>query len=503
MALAVGDKLGPYEILASIGAGGMGEVYKGRDKRLNRIVAIKIAKEQFSERFHKEAKAIAALNHPHICQIYDVGPNYLVMEFVEGAPVKGPLPQEWALKYAAQICDALEAAHRKGITHRDLKPANILATKTAGVKLLDFGLARMDGGGDSTVTMGEVKGTPAYMAPEQWEGQAGDARSDIYAFGCVLHEMLTGKLVAADRTVLDPPAVETIVRSCLEKDPEARWQSAGDFRRALALIAPGQAALSPAKRAKAWPYIAAAAVALLLAALLFALRPTAPPGELARLSILPPAKTLFAGGSTTTVGAPMLALSLDGRSIAFVAAAHGARPTLWVRPLAALTAQSLPDTEGAEYPFWSPDNQWLGFFADGKLKKIPAAGGPALVIAEAPDPRGGSWGKGGDLLFSAGSTAIFRVAESGGMVTPATELDAGRQEGSHRFPQFLPDGVHFLYSARSSLADQTVYVGSLRGGIKKRLIGGNTTASTRRPATCSSWTGIRSWRRGLTWTAWN
>src|SRR5215469_9651685 len=213
----------------------MGDVYKARDTRLNRTVAVKVCKEQFSERFHKEAEAIGALNHPHICHLYDVGPNYLVMEYVEGAPLKGPLPLEQALKYADQICQALDEAHRKGITHRDLKPANILVTKKAGVKLLDFGLARMDGSGDSTVTMAEVKGTPAYMAPEQWRGEGGDARSDIYAFGCVLHEMVTGRLASGDRSTLQPPALESIVRTCMAQEPEARWQSASDLRRALSL----------------------------------------------------------------------------------------------------------------------------------------------------------------------------------------------------------------------------------------------------------------------------
>ena len=186
MPLSAGTRLGPYEILAPVGAGGMGEVWKARDTRLDRIVAIKVSKEKFSERFEREARSIAALNHPHICQLYDVGPDYLVMEFIDGAPLKGPMPLEQAMKYAGQICDALDAAHKKGITHRDLKPANILVTK-AGVKLLDFGLARMAASPDETVTMGEgVMGTPAYMSPEQWQGKPGDARSDIYAFGCVL-----------------------------------------------------------------------------------------------------------------------------------------------------------------------------------------------------------------------------------------------------------------------------------------------------------------------------
>jgi serine/threonine protein kinase len=220
MTLDRGTKLGPYEVLAPIGAGGMGEVYKARDTRLDRTVAIKVSKEKFSERFEREARSIAALNHPHICQLYDVGPDYLVMEYIDGAPLKGPLPLDQAMKYAGQICEALDAAHKKGITHRDLKPANIMVTK-AGVKLLDFGLARIAAGaGDETVTMA-VMGTPAYMSPEQWEGKPGDARSDIYAFGCVLYEMLTGKRVAQDRAPVEPLHVESVIRKCLEKIPRS------------------------------------------------------------------------------------------------------------------------------------------------------------------------------------------------------------------------------------------------------------------------------------------
>src|SRR5579863_125702 len=283
MPLSVGDKLGPYEILAPIGAGGMGEVYRARDPRLNRDVAIKVSAAQFSERFEREAKAIAALNHPNICQIYDVGPNYLVMEYVEGSPLKGPLPLDQTLKYAAQICDALDAAHRKNITHRDLKPANILATK-AGVKLLDFGLAKMGPAvkaDEATLTMaltgkGQILGTLLYMSPEQVNGQEADARSDIFSFGLVLYEMLTGKRAFEGATpasvmgailerpapsVADvaPPALDRVLKRCLEKDPENRWQSARDLKAALELV--GQAhGPSPAGHGpvpQRWPWIVA------------------------------------------------------------------------------------------------------------------------------------------------------------------------------------------------------------------------------------------------------
>src|SRR5713226_5114062 len=233
MALSAGTRLGPYEILASIGAGGMGEVYKARDTRLERTVAIKTSKGQFSERFAREARAIAALNHPHICQLYDVGPDYLVMEYVEGSPLKGPLAVEKAVEDAGQILSALDAAHRKGITHRDLKPANILVTKQ-GIKLLDFGLARIAASDqDATLTMaGQVMGTPAYMSPEQWEGKPGDARTDIYCFGCVLYEMLTGKRAAQEgRPPVKSAPLEGIIATCMKQDPEERWQSARDIWR--------------------------------------------------------------------------------------------------------------------------------------------------------------------------------------------------------------------------------------------------------------------------------
>src|SRR5262249_4992078 len=255
-----GTRLGPYEILAPIGAGGMGEVYKARDTRLDRTVAIKVSKEKFSERFEREARSIAALNHPHICQLYDVGQDYLVMEYIDGAQLKGPLPLDQAMKYAGQICDALDAAHKKGITHRDLKPANIMITK-AGVKLLDFGLARIaSGSGDETITMA-VMGTPAYMSPEQWEGKPGDARSDIYALGCVLYEMLTGKRVAQERSAVEPASIEHIIERCLAKDPDDRWQSARDLRHAVELPrASAMPARSPWRERAVW--MTAAVVAL-------------------------------------------------------------------------------------------------------------------------------------------------------------------------------------------------------------------------------------------------
>src|SRR5712691_10186175 len=265
--LTAGTELGPYKIEAPLGAGGMGVVYRALDTRLDRAVAIKVSAQRFSTRFEREARAISALNHPNICTLYDVGSNYLVMELIEGRPLKGPLALDQALQYAAQICDALDAAHRKAITHRDLKPGNILVTKQ-GIKLLDFGLARMaPGENDPTLTRpGVVMGTPAYMAPEQREGKPGDARSDIYAFGCVLYEMLTGKRAAEERTPVEPAALEGVVGTCLEKDPEDRWQSARDIKRALALV--GQVPDLPGSQVRdlrhAWLAIALAVIAVVL-----------------------------------------------------------------------------------------------------------------------------------------------------------------------------------------------------------------------------------------------
>jgi eukaryotic-like serine/threonine-protein kinase len=323
MPLSVGDRLGPYEILSPIGAGGMGEVYKARDTRLDRIVAVKVSQEKFSERFEREARAVAALNHPNICTLHDVGPNYLVMEYIEGVSLKGPLPLDRVLKYAAQICDALDAAHKKGITHRDLKPQNILVTK-AGVKLLDFGLARI-ANTDQTLTMaGEVMGTPAYMSPEQWDGKPGDARSDIYAFGCVLHEMLTGKRAAQERTPVKTAALESVLRTCLEKDPEDRWQTAREVKRELLRPVETAPTQNPWRERAGW---IAAAVAVLAGIALFIVmsREKAPGGDLSRFLIYPLEKALFPGPLNATVGVPQFAVSPDGRNLAYVSAPPGAR----------------------------------------------------------------------------------------------------------------------------------------------------------------------------------
>ena len=517
----------------------MGEVYKARDTRLDRTVAIKILPEalaadsQFRDRFDREARTISRLDHPHICALYDVGEQdpstgsgqavaYLVMQYLEGETLeqrlkKGALPIQEALTIAIQIADALATAHKAGIVHRDLKPGNIMLTRS-GATLLDFGLAKATApiGPVAGLSMlpttppgltaqGTILGTFQYMAPEQLEGQEANARTDIFAFGAVLYEMLTGQKAFEGKNQasligailhIDPPAVTTlqplvppfldrVVKKCLHKDADHRWQTARDLLDELTWIADGGAAVARvgARTRNRWPERAAwitAAAGVLIALVVIILRPASVPatGDVVRVSILPPDKTLFTPQNATTVGVPQLAVSPDGRAIAFAAGAPGARPTLWLRSLDAVTAHSLTGTEGAESPFWSPDHRWIGYFADGKLKKIPASGGPSQVIAaNVLDSRGASWGPDDTILFSRSTTGVLRVSSSGGSITPVTELDASRQEGSHRFPQFLPDGRHFLFQVRSSLADQTGgYAGSLDGKTKKLLIHGNTVA---------------------------
>jgi predicted Ser/Thr protein kinase len=340
--LTPGTQIGPYKIEAALGAGGMGEVYRAHDTRLRRDVAVKVSAAQFTERFEREARAIAALNHPNICTLYDVGPNYLVMELIEGKPLKGPLPLDQALQYAAQICDALDAAHRKAITHRDLKPGNILVTKQ-GIKLLDFGLARMaPGENDPTLThLGDVMGTPAYMAPEQREGKPGDARTDIYAFGCVLYEMLTGKRVAQERTPVEPAALEAVVGTCLERDPEDRWQSARDLKVGLALV--GQAPGLPDAQVRDLRHFwAAISFAVIAAVLGFALwRATRPVDR--------PLMRFSADLGPEAVEGPRItaAISPDGTRLAFMARSPGGKQQLATRLLDQPKATLLSGTENA------------------------------------------------------------------------------------------------------------------------------------------------------------
>ena len=473
----IGERLGPYEILAPIGAGGMGDVYKANDTRLDRTVAIKVSKTEFNERFGREARAVAALNHPNICQLYDVGPNYLVMEYIEGTPLKGPLPLDQTLKYAAQICDALDAAHKKGITHRDLKPANILVTKQ-GIKLLDFGLAKLNSAvakpvNDATVTMAltgknEIVGTLYYMSPEQLQSQATgqeiDGRSDIFSFGLVLYEMLTGKrafegsspasVIAAimERPApsiahVAPPPLDRVLRKCLAKDPDSRWQSARDLKDELEWVASASgetAASSAPSRSRLGRFlgIAAAVLAMVAAGTSWMAYRATRPAELkplVRLDVdLGSDVSLSALSGTATI------LSPDGTRLVY--ASQG---KLFTRRLDQSKATGLAGTEGAASPFFSPDGQWIAFFAQGKLRKISLEGGAAITLCDAPLARGGSWGEDGTIIAALSNNGgLWRIPSAGGAPTRLTQLAPG--EATNRWPQILPGGKAVLFTSHTS-----------------------------------------------------
>ncbi|HEV2202822.1 MAG TPA: protein kinase [Bryobacteraceae bacterium] len=468
MPLSAGEKLGPYEIVAPIGKGGMGEVYRAHDPRLRRDVAIKVSSQQFSERFEREAHAIAALNHPNICQIFDVGPDYLVMEFIEGEPPKGPLPLEKALEYATQIAGALDAAHSKKITHRDLKPANVLVTKQ-GIKLLDFGLAKIEkpvAAQPETMTMGltmagQILGTLLYMSPEQVNGHEADARSDIFSFGLVLYEMLTGKRAFEGATpasviaaILErpapsvakvaPAALDQVLKRCLEKDPELRWQSARDLKAALALVTAPATTLSPAPSSRSVLWMAAMAAATILgavAAWAWWRQPALETRPVLRLAVTADSDTEFTNPYFSS------AISPDGRLLAFAAQKKGASTsTLWLRPLDSLTSRELPGTEDANGGFWSPDSKAIGFWANQKLKRIDLAGGSPQTLCDAPDFEGGSWSSDGVILLGATGGGLRRIPAAGGPSTSLINPD-GKSANSYRYPHFLPDGRSFLYTA--------------------------------------------------------
>ncbi len=473
---APGARFGPYELLDPIGSGGMGEVFRARDTRLDRIVAIKFSKEQFSVRFENEARSVAALNHPHICQLYDVGPNYLVMEFVEGAQLKGPLPIEKAIDYASQILDALDAAHKKGITHRDLKPANILVTKQ-GIKLLDFGLAKKKDAlteSDATqalTTQGQIVGTLQYMSPEQLQSKEVDPRSDLFSFGCVLYEMLTGKRAFEGQSAAsviaailerDPapitvaPTLERIVKRSLAKDPDQRFQTARDLKAALNWAMEHQPAHAPVRRWH-WPVTAALILIAALAGWAIAhFRQSPPDDRVISLQIDPPENGRFVFG----VSAGGVALSPDGKTAAYVASSNG-KTGLWIRPLDSTIARLLPGTEGASYPFWSPDNKSIAFFTSTKLERVDLNAGSPTVICDAAIARGGEWSSDGSILYSTVNSGLFRVPASGGKPSVLTTLgSAPNEESSHRWPQVLPDG-YFLYWSQSDKRENTgVYAAS-------------------------------------------
>jgi Tol biopolymer transport system component len=434
-----GVQLGPYKIEAPIGAGGMGSVYRAVDTRLGRKVAIKICAQQFSGRFEREARAISSLNHPHICTLHDVGPNYLVMELVEGETLaarlkKGPLSMELVLRYGAEIADALAAAHAKEIIHRDLKPGNIMITKS-GVKVLDFGLAKTQR--DETLTASRaVMGTPAYMAPEQSEGKECDARTDIYSLGLVLREMATGR---RERTTLGlPPQLAHVIDRCLATEPESRWQTARDMKAELEWAAPVPAGTrEPSRR---WLLVAAAGllVAVLGGTAIWALLRTRPaePRLVTRWTATLPVSEAGLG----------LAISRDGTRLAYNAGLGSSR-RIWVRSLDQPEGKPIPGAEGGYRPLFSPDGQWLAYFTGpgGALKKVPVTGGIPITLCEEVSFFGSSWGEDDRIIFSGSSGGLMRVSASGGACEILTTAD--RQKGEvHTSPQVLPGGQSILFT---------------------------------------------------------
>jgi len=507
MPLQPGTRLGPYEIVAPLGAGGMGEVYRARDSRLNRDVAIKTLPAGFVDdpdrlaRFQREAQLLAALSHPNIAAIYGLeesgGVRALVMELVEGPTLAeriaaSAIPVEEALAIARQIADALDAAHEKGIIHRDLKPANIKVTPEGKVKVLDFGLAKAfeteqaasDASLSPTLTLdatraGVILGTAGYMSPEQARGKPAGKRADIWAFGVVLYEMLAGHHAFGGETVSDtlasvlktdpdwsrlpaatPLRVRRLLRRCLERDPGKRLRDIGDAW--IEMDAP-EAAPATVQSGRPAMWIALAAISLLAAVVLAAIhfRETPPEMPVVRSTVLPPDKSVFGrAGGLLGSGAPVL--SPDGRRLAFPATTGPGKSAIWVRSLDALTAQPLAGTEGGTFPFWSADGRSLGFFADGKLKRIDASGGPALALCDAPRGLGGTWNREGTIVFAAGGV-LLRVRAAGGSPSPATALDPSRHETIHTYPWFLPDGSHFLYTSSASRSEGAILLGSIEG----------------------------------------
>ena len=525
MSLTAGTRLGPYEILAPIGAGGMGEVYRAQDTRLDRTVAIKILPEELSrdpelrQRFEREARAVSSLSHPHICALYDIGhqdgTDYLVMEYLEGETLasrlrKGPLPREELLRTAIEIAGALDVAHRKGLIHRDLKPGNIMLTKS-GAKLLDFGLAKnlpLDAeiaGVTATPTVispltaqGTIVGTFQYMSPEQLEGGELDACSDIFAFGVVLYEMATGQQAFEAKTqagviaaVLErepvavsslqpslPPGLDRLIETCLAKDPAERRQTMHDVLLDLQWIAEGgsQAGI-PARTSRrrrwrersAWlvaSLCALAAVVLGVATYRLAHRDV----RVVHASIPAPENSDF---FLNTVYPGPVSVSPDGRWLAFTAIENDQTWRLWVRNLDSDIARPLEGTEHACYPFWSPDSRMIGFFADQKLKKIGIAGGRPWTLCGAVIGKGGTWNSEGTIVFApTAASGLFRVSDAGGEPLAVTVLDTLRKETSHRHPRFLPDGRRFLYLAWNAdpQAKSALMVGSLDGDEDRMIM---------------------------------
>jgi serine/threonine protein kinase/Tol biopolymer transport system component len=554
MGLEPGKKLGPYEIVSPLGAGGMGEVYRARDTRLERDVAVKVlpahlaSDPQLKQRFEREARTVSSLNHPHICTLYDIGregeTDFLVMEYLEGKTLlerlkRGPLEGDQLFRMAIEVSDALDKAHRKGVVHRDLKPGNIMLTP-AGAKVLDFGLAKtaaplvpgssssgkaspagataaMTAGATASPTMstplttaGSVVGTYQYMSPEQLEGREADARSDIFALGAVIYEMATAKRAFAGKSrysvasaILEkdpdpfssvaptaPRALERVVSRCLAKDPEDRWQTARDVTVELQWAsehssdAPAAAAaetvtvVRPSPLSKvAWIVAGVSLAAAITLGVFLFLRPSAP-AQPVRSLISQPDKTLFAFDGNE--GGPVL--SPDGRRLIFPANDANGKEALWVRPLDSLSAQRLDGTDGATFPFWSPDNRHLAFFQDGKLKKIDVTGGPAVTLCDVPDARGGAWSKNDVIVFAPGTlnSPLSRVDAAGGAATTIPTHKGTGSAFSNRWPTFLPDGKHFLYLSGDLTAPGSaklgIYVGELGSDEQKFLVQADSNA---------------------------
>jgi serine/threonine-protein kinase len=522
MALATGTKLGPYEITSAIGAGGMGEVYRARDTRLERTVAVKILPDHLSdraelrERFEREARTVASLNHPHICVLHDIGQqdgtDFLVMEYLEGETLaerlkKGPLPLDQVLQYAIEIADALDKAHRKGITHRDLKPGNIMLTKS-GTKLLDFGLAKLRGPqaavanlsalpteGSNLTAQGTILGTLQYMAPEQLEGKEADARTDIFAFGVVVYEMATGKkafegksqasLIAkiletdpppmSSLQPMTPPQLDRVVKTCLAKDPDNRWQTASDLCRELRWISQestpsGSVTVPLASPRKKWLNTALWAGAALAACIIvgltvWMLKPAAP-GRVTRFAIsLPPGRRLDIIGAA-------IAISPDGTHLIYAAGSSNLNRQLYVRAMDGLDDRPIPGTEGAGDPFFSPDGQWVGFYTAGKLMKVALNGGTPASLSQGFDSSGfsgGSWSTQGKIAaqFHSG-VPIEEIADTGGIPQPVTHLEKG--ETNQGWPEFLPGGRSLLFVAFQGGSDTKIVAQSLGTGERREIL---------------------------------
>ena len=518
MALTTGTKLGPYEILTPVGAGGMGEVYRARDTRLGREVAVKVLPSSYADnkerlhRFEQEARAAGSLNHPNILSIHDIGTEngapYVVSELLEGQTLRQrmggtALPQRKTLDYALQIAQGLAAAHEKGIIHRDLKPENLFLTKDGRLKILDFGLAKLtlpDNAGVETeaptrrvnTDPGIVMGTVGYMSPEQVRAEVVDHRSDIFSFGSVLYEMLSGRRAfrgnssaetmsailredppdLSETNTSTTPGLQRLVDHCLEKNPEERFQSARDLAFALQALSGTSdqtvTSIVPPRsiRIARWERPVWIALALILSGGLIAsiyFRNRTPPGEAraTRFFVSPPEQSTLSGGL----------ISPDGRSLALRVADSSSRISLWLRPLNSLEAHPLNGTQDVSFFFWSPDSRFIGFFSNGKLKKLDINGGAAQTLCDAADGRGGTWSRDGVIVFAPSSAdALYRVSASGGTPEPVTKFDESRRETSHRFPYFLPDGKHFLYEATAARSETNgVYVSSLDGQTKRLL----------------------------------